>query len=207
MQPPPRWWMATAFSASRASPGNCGGDDPQFKAFHPLPGLPLRCDPQPAVPIPVSTRTPTLYGSNGRNVFNKLGLHWDARGPRRMRRGQSSALMPVSALAEPITRPTWFLPKGRGAGFQPLDRQRLRQPRLEGDRSQCPRWPTSSVWTIHSYLPAGPHAAHFPTWRFDAAERVRDQFARLDVHENIAAPTLASPMLHERFRRSNRPTM
>src|SRR5256885_1812428 len=50
---------------------------------------------------------------NDRNVFNQLGLKWDGAWDSADAARQSSALMPVSALAEPITADLAF---AKGAG-------------------------------------------------------------------------------------------
>lgn len=92
---------------------SCGDDGPQFK------GIFVRYLAYLYDETNVPAYHTFLYNNahavwfNDRNSTNQLGLHWDGPFDTNDAARQSSALMPVSALAEPVTA---LLPFARGSG-------------------------------------------------------------------------------------------
>ncbi len=141
--------------------GNCGGDGPQFKGIF-LRYLAYLYD---------VTRNQTYYNflyknahavwANDRNSSNQLGLHWDGPFDSADAARQSSALMPVSALAESITT---NLPFAKGSGDPAFSH-------FLGSASGTLGWTCNPLSVTHAdYLQFGPylqslatglHAAHF----------------------------------------------
>jgi len=139
---------------------NCGGDGPQFKGIF-VRYLAYLYD---------VTRTPAYYNFlsnnahavwfNDRNVYNQLGLMWDGPWDSDDAARQSSAMMPVSALAEPITGNLLF---AKGAGDPAFSHS---VGRAAGALAWVCSPGTSPAGFMQlgphvAYLPVGPHAAHF----------------------------------------------
>ena len=138
--------------------GGCGGDGPQFKGIF-IRYLACLYD---------LTHTPAYYAFlyknahavwfNNRNVFNQLGLKWDGPLDAVDAARQSSAMMAVSALAEPVTTNLLF---AKGAG-DPAFSHAL------GGAAGTLGWSATAANATRadflqygpyvSYLPAGPHA-------------------------------------------------
>jgi hypothetical protein len=171
--------------------GDCGGGDaPQFKGIF-VRYLAYLYD---------VTRTPAYYTFlynnahgvwfNDRNVFNELGEVWQGPFDTNDAARQSSALMPVSALAEPYTANLLF---AKGAGDPAFTHS-------AGFASGTLAWGISSNYAAGNYvvtgpnvayLPVGAHAAHFQL-AVSATSDSGATLATLSVVENNSGTTLAS---------------
>jgi len=170
---------------------NCGGDGPQFKGIF-IRYLAYLYD---------VTRNQAYYNFlftnahavwfKGRNDFNQLGLEWDGPLDSADAARQSSALMPVSALAEPITSDLSFCKGAAGTSFtHPL-----------GAAFGNLGWGCNSIsgnradYLLQgphvSYLAPGPHAAHFQIY-VDTLKNSPTNLAHLDVREDNGGAVLAS---------------
>ncbi|PWU11686.1 MAG: hypothetical protein C5B50_22830, partial [Verrucomicrobia bacterium] len=184
---------------------NCGGDGPQFKGIF-VRYLAYLYD---------LTRTPAYYTFlyrnahavwfNDRNVFNQLGLRWDGPWDSDDAARQSSALMPVSALAEAITTNLAFC-KGSG---DPAFTHNI------GGASGGLAWVATTANTGRpdylqqgpsiSYLPMGQHAIHFQL-QVNVLSGLNTNLARLEVRENNTGTILASNnVAWNAFVEANRP--
>ena len=185
--------------------GGCGSDGPQFKGIF-LRYLAYLYD---------ETRNQSYYNFlyknahavwfNDRNSSNQLGLHWDGPFDSADAARQSSALMPVSALAEPVTA---SLPFAKGSGDPAFSH-------AIGSASSTLAWVCNPVSvTQANYLQYGPylaslatglHAAHFQM-AVNATSSASNAIVHLDVYEANGGTSLASmDVLGSAFSQTNVP--
>lgn len=185
---------------------NCGGGDtPQFKGIF-IRYLAYLYD---------VTRTTSYYiflkrnahavWFNDRNAFNQLGLKWDGPFDSPDAARQSSALMPVSALAEPFTSDLSF---AKGSGDQAFSHSLGAGSGSLGwacNPANGPRVDFMQYGPYVSYLPTGLHAAHF-ILSVNAVNPTNAVLAHLDVRENNGGTTLAGlDVQWNAFPEANRP--
>jgi predicted alpha-1,6-mannanase (GH76 family) len=128
---------------------------------------------------------------NDRTIFNQLGMSWEGPVDGEDAARQSSALMAVAALAEPITTNLLFVKGSADPAFS----------HAIGNATGTLAWtcgPTNATTANYmqtgprvSYLPAGMHAAHFQL-AVDSLANSSAELATLIVFEDNAQTVLAS---------------
>ena len=185
--------------------GGCGGDGPQFKGIF-IRYLAYLYD---------LTRNSAYYTFlhknahavwfNDRNVFNQLGLKWDGPFDSADAARQSSAMMAVSALAEPATQ---GLPFVKGSGDPAFSH-------AIGGATGTLGWSATSANATRadflqfgpyvSYLSPGPHAVHFQL-AVNALSVSPTNLARVEVRENNGGAILATSYVPwNAFNETNKP--
>ncbi|MGH8023132.1 MAG: glycoside hydrolase family 76 protein, partial [Limisphaerales bacterium] len=171
--------------------GDCGGDGTQFKGIFQR-NLTYLYDETRYAPFYnfLYTNAHAVW-FNDRNAFNQLGQLWDGPYDTDDASRQSSALMAVDALAEPITSALAFCKGSQDPAFS----------HSLGSPAGVLAWSSASTGPAQanflqkgpdvSYLPTGPHAAHFELAVNSLSNSIAN-LAELDVRENDGGKVLAS---------------
>lgn len=177
-------------------PDGCGGGDvPQFKGIF-IHNLACLYD---------LTRKPAYYQflvSNARSIWandrdssNRFGLRWDGPIDSVDAARHSSAMMPISALAEPVTGD---LPFAKGSG-DPAFNHEVGVP--SGTLAwSCGPKTRRGLMQFGPYLESlspGKHAVHFRL-SVDATSRALDKLVHLDVEETRSGAVLAAKDVERR---------
>jgi len=169
--------------------GSCGGDGPQFKGIFQRNLAYLYDETRRTVYYNYLRTNAHAVWFKDRNTFNQLGLHWDGPFDSADAARQSSALMAVDALAEPVTANLLFC-KGSG---NPAFTHAI------GSVAGTLGWSSSGAARADflqygpyvSYLSTGPHAVHFHL-SVNALNASTANLVQLDVRESNTGAVLAS---------------
>jgi predicted alpha-1,6-mannanase (GH76 family) len=178
--------------AERCEPNACGGADvPQFKGIF----------ARHLADLYDVTRKPAYYQfllanahsiwTNDRDGSNRFGLRWNGPVDSVDAARQSSAMMPISALAEPVTTNVLF---AKGSGNPAFNHE-------VGAASGTLAWTCAPANTTHSgFMQTGPYVAslskgtHTVYFRFsvDATNSAAMSLVRLDIRDSKKGTVLAS---------------
>ncbi|HZV34033.1 MAG TPA: glycoside hydrolase family 76 protein, partial [Verrucomicrobiae bacterium] len=170
--------------------GGCGGGDtPQFKGIFQRYLAYLYDETRTPYYFNFLTNNARAVWFNDRNSFNQLGIHWDGPWDSGDAARQSSALMPVSAMAEPITANLAFAKGAADPAFS----------HATGSATGTMSWtcssgsnPTYMLKGPHvTYLSAGPHTVHFRA-AVNSLSSSSTNLAQFSVVEENGGTTLAS---------------